>query len=104
MNTPNPFDDILQKLELIDEKLLGLEERISNLKDIPEPVKFLTVPETAEFLSISKSRVYQLIHDRQLPTIKKFGKCYFQKSELISYLREGRRKTQQEIYQEAANY
>lgn len=66
--------------------------------------KLLTVTETAEFLNLSVPTIYSLVHHGVLPNNKKGKRLYFLKSELLDYVRSGRRKTNSEIRSEAVNY
>lgn len=56
----------------------------------PDEEKPLNVEQAAEFLGISKQTVYQNI-DR-LPRIKRFGRLFFLKSELVVFLQAGTQK------------
>ena len=55
---------------------------------LPVDEKPLSVEQAAEFLNVSKQTVYQ--NAVKIPHRKRFGRLYFLKKELISYLEEGR--------------
>jgi excisionase family DNA binding protein len=57
----------------------------------------LTVPEAAKFLHLSVPTIYGLIHRQAIPVMKQSRRCYFSKSELIEYLKKGRKCTLTEI-------
>jgi excisionase family DNA binding protein len=70
----------------------------------PESDELLTVQDTAKFLSLSVPTIYGLISKGSLPVMKRSKRCYFSKSELINYLKQGRKKTITETGFEADNY
>jgi excisionase family DNA binding protein len=96
---PNAVSQILTKLERIESLMLGIIE-----KPQTDPEKPLNVREAAEFLGFSIPTIYGLMHQRAIPYMKPGRRCYFLKSELINYLKDGRRKTYKEIEIEAENY
>jgi len=68
---------------------------------IPANEDILTVPQAAEFLSLSVPTIYGLLHRKELPAMKRGKRVYFKRSELLQYLEQGRRKTLTEIESEA---
>lgn len=66
--------------------------------------KLLTVTETASFLNLSVPTIYALVHQGVLPNNKKGKRLYFLQSELLEYVKSGRRKTNSEIKSEANTY
>lgn len=63
--------------------------------------ELFTVDECAKFLSISKQTVYKHVSSGELPVLKKSKRNYFLKSDLIEYLKTGRKKSHAEIEEEA---
>ncbi len=57
----------------------------------------LTVPQAAEFLTLSVPTVYGLISKGAIPCMKRSKRVYFSKFELINYLKQGKKKTVLEI-------
>jgi excisionase family DNA binding protein len=65
----------------------------------------LTVPEAAKFLRLSVQTVYSLISKGQLPFVMKRSKrCYFSKSDLLEYLKQGRKETLADAESSAVKY
>lgn len=66
---------------------------------------FLTLPEAADYLSVSKSTVYQMTHRKTIPFYKpnggQGGKVYFRVEDLDNYICSGRIKSESELIQEA---
>src|SRR5205085_11600024 len=46
--------------------------------------------------------IYGLVADSKIPHMKRGKKLYFSKNELLGWIRQGRRKTQEEIESEAS--
>ena len=96
---PNAVNELQESVKNI-ERLLLLKSKENNQNE----EEFLTVKETAEFLNLSVSTIYGLNHKGELPVMKRGKLCYFSKRELIDYLKQGRRKTLNEINLEADKF
>ena len=90
-----------------------LSKEISELKTLliekqeqtpPEPEKLLTVQEAAEFLNLTVPTIYSKVSKGQLPVMKRSKRLYFSSTELMEYLKQGRKKSNAEIEQEAEAY
>lgn len=65
----------------------------------------LTSNETARYMGISKSYLYQLTMKRKIPHYKPMGKmCYFNRIELEAWLQRSRILTDEELNEKAQNY
>ena len=89
---PQAISQLYDKLENI-EKLLSLKANNSQ----PDADQLLTVPQAAEFLSLSNQTVYGLISKGVIPCMKRSKRVYFSKIELLNYLKQGKKKTTLEI-------
>ena len=65
--------------------------------------EFLTVDEVAKFIGYQKSSIYGLVKKNKIPYHKK-GKLFFLKSEIIDWLKEGKKTTSNEIKNRADQY
>ena len=79
------------------------------LKETPpqtvEPTEqFLTIQEAAEFLSLTVPTMYSKVSKGELPVMKRSKRLYFSRTELLKYLKDGRKKSNAEIEQEAKAY
>jgi excisionase family DNA binding protein len=93
-------------------------EQLSNLiqssvrkalkESLPQTVEqleqLLTVEQTAEFLNLSVPTIYSKVSKRELPVMKRGKRLYFSRTELLEYLKAGRKKSNAEIEAEAENY
>lgn len=93
------FDQLPKAVSQLIDKLDNIENLLKQKgSDVtPETDELLTVKQAAEFLSLSVPTVYGLISKREIPSMKRSKRRYFSKSELMSYLKEGRKKTNSEI-------
>jgi excisionase family DNA binding protein len=64
----------------------------------------LTVPEAAKFLRLSVQTVYTLISKGTLPVMKRSKRCYFSKSDLLEYLKQGRKNALADSESNAVQY
>ena len=87
--TKNMFD----KLTSIESLLVATQ---------PKP---LTLKEAAEFLDFSRSYLYRLTSQGRIPCYKPEGKrVYFDRAELVNWLKRNRIRPQEEIEEKAASY
>ena len=57
-----------------------------------------------ELTGLAKPTIYGLVSERKIPHSKRGKKLYFSRKELLIWLTNGKRKTQDEIAIEAANF
>jgi len=57
-----------------------------------------------ELTGLAKPTIYGLVSERKIPHSKRGKKLYFSRKELLEWLTTGKRKTQDEIADEAANF
>ena len=87
--TKNVFD----KLTAIESLLVATQ---------PKP---LTFKEAAEFLDFSRSYLYRLTSQGRIPCYKPEGKrVYFDRAELVNWLKRNRIRPQEETEEKAASY
>lgn len=69
-----------------------------------QPEQLLTVQETAQFLNLTVPTIYSKVSKGELPVMKRSKRLYFSSTELMEYLKQGRKKSNAEIEQEAKAY
>lgn len=69
-----------------------------------QPEQLLTIEEAAEFLSLTVPTMYSKVSKGELPVMKRSKRLYFSRTELLEYLKDGRKKSNAEIEQEAKVY
>jgi len=96
-------DLILSPLSLKDLETLIYNQVRKALKESllasNDPVKdeLLTIESAADLLSVTVPTVYGYVHQRAIPCMKRRGRLYFSKVELLAWIRSGRRSTTDEI-------
>ena len=91
----------MENSKIILDKLTAIESLLEGTNQ----TKPLTLPEAAKFLNLSQSHLYKLTSERKIPHFKPSGKkIYFDKSELIQWLKRKPARTREETEEKAASY
>jgi len=61
-----------------------------------QPEQLLTIQQASEFLRLSVQTLYSKVSKGELPVMKR-GRLYFSRTELMEYIKEGRKKSNAEI-------
>jgi excisionase family DNA binding protein len=69
-----------------------------------QPDDLLTIQQAAEFLRLSVPTVYAQVSRGELPVMKRNKRLYFSRTELMDYLKDGRKKTVAEFEAESEAY
>ena len=69
-----------------------------------QPQQLLTIQEAAKFLNLTVPTIYSKVSKGELPVMKRSKRLYFSSTELMEYLKEGRKKSNTEIEAEAEAY
>lgn len=91
----NPFETLDERLSRIESHLLELKNQSS--KSNEDSQALLSVEEAAAFLNIAIQTLYGYTSQRRIPFIKKEKKLYFDKSELLIWLKKGKQKSIDEM-------
>ena len=78
------------------------KEDLQEIKDLlaevqGSPKEVLTSDEAAAYLGISKSALYKLTMGRKIPFYKSAKLCYFDRQEIIDWMKSNRVATQDEL-------
>ena len=68
------------------------------------PEQLLTIQEASKFLSLAVATMYSKVSKGEIPVMKRSKRLYFSRTELMKYIKEGSRKSNAEIEQEAQAY
>ena len=66
--------------------------------------QLLTIQEAADFLHLKVPSIYLKVSRGELPVMKRGKRLYFSSTELLEYIKEGRKKTNAELEAEAESY
>ena len=92
----------MKNLNVIEQLQRLLAEAQGNALESERPLGF---KDACNFLGVSSSKLYKLVHRKEIEHYKPSGgKLYFDKKVLLEYMRRGRVKSAQQIDEEAANY
>jgi excisionase family DNA binding protein len=96
------FDQLPQAVLQLHEKLNNIEQILLNQeKSQPQEDQILTIKQASEVLNLSVPTIYGLVQRSAIPVSKQGKRLYFSKDELINWIKQGRKKTAQEIEAEA---
>jgi excisionase family DNA binding protein len=95
---PTAFGYLVDKIESI-EKLLQ-----DRPQQMPPQDQLVTIQEAAEFLKLSVPTLYRLVSHSTIPVNKKGKRLYFSLMDLTHWVKQGRRKTLEEIQSDNDHY
>ncbi len=97
MNKNIDIETLLLKVEANEHRIEVLENTLSASKEV------MTLEEASIFMGISKSSLYKMTHKHELPFFRPNGKLiYFEKSELLKWMRQNRTMSEAETNDVAA--
>jgi excisionase family DNA binding protein len=96
--SPIPLRDLSLLIETSIEQSVRKALNESANVQIPEPeTDLINIEEAAGILNLSVQTVYQLCSTRKINHFKKGKRLYFSKSELVDWIKSGRKKTRAEL-------
>jgi len=100
----NPFEVIEARLSSIETLILDLKHKPKEFEPTEQSEQLLNVQEAAQFLNLKVPTIYSKVSKGELPVMKRSKRLYFSSTELMQYLKLGRKKSNTEIEQEAEAY
>jgi excisionase family DNA binding protein len=101
----NPFEVIEARLSSIESLILDLKHKPTKVEPTEQPEQLLTVQEAANLLHLTVPTIYSKHCKGELPGVCKQGKrLYFDRQTIIDWIKQGRKKSNAEIEQEAEAY
>lgn len=101
----NPFEVIEARLSSIENLILDLKHKPQTVEPTDQPEQLLTIDEVTALLHLTKPTVYSKVSKNELPGVCKQGKrLYFDRQTIIDWIKQGRKKSNAEIEQEAEAY
>ncbi len=97
---PAAVSRLNSKLDKIEKLLLKKEGQA----ETQEPEQLLTIQQAAYLLHLSVLTLYGKVHRNELPYMKRGKRLYFSKTELLDYIKAGRKLTNDELKSQAHEY
>jgi excisionase family DNA binding protein len=101
------FDQLPTAVSLLTKEVVELKQLIlqSREQEPQEPCELLfTIQEAADFMRLSVPTMYSKVSKGELPSMKRGKRLYFSRSELMSYIKQGRRSSNDELEAKAEAY
>ena len=101
------FDQLPKAVTMLTKEVSELKRLLIEKQERPttdQPEQLLTIQEAAEFLSLTVPTMYSKVSKGELPVMKRSKRLYFSRTELLDYLKDGRKKSNAEVEQEAKAY
>ena len=100
------FDKLPEAVTMLTKEVSELKRLLIEKQEQPTtpPEQLLTIQEAAEFLSLAVPTMYSKESKGELPVMKRSKRLYFSRTELMEYLKDGRKKSNAEIEAEAKAY
>lgn len=101
------FDQLPKAVTMLTKEVSELKRLLIEKQEQPtteQPEQLLTVQEAAQFLNLTVPTIYSKVSKGELPVMKRSKRLYFSSTELMEYIKEGRKKSNAEIEQEAEAY
>ncbi|MDV7187620.1 helix-turn-helix domain-containing protein [Lutibacter sp. TH_r2] len=101
----NPFEIIVEKLNAIENRLASIENKLLTSNNTTRnAIEIMSLKQLCEYYDFTKSHIYKLTSNREIPFYKNGKRLYFKKDEIDQWILENRVKTVKDIEQEANNY
>jgi excisionase family DNA binding protein len=92
------FEELPQAIRALHDKVDNIKDLILENKKVPLPyVDLLTIKQAAEFLSLSVPTLYTKVSRKEIPVNKRGKRLYFSITELSTWIKSGKKKTQEEV-------
>lgn len=99
-------NNLPEAVSLLLSRIDQLEQKINTLSESPgtESPEILNVAQAAEFLGLQLNTLRIKASRKELAYIKRNGRLYFNRADLVAYLQAGRQPAKDEIYQNPTKY
>ena len=82
----NPFENIVKEINSI--KALILDNMKANRQPEQAQPEIMSIKETAEFLRLSESKIYQLVSRNEITHFKQGSRVLFSRNDLLQWLQQ----------------
>ena len=101
----SPIDPKILIDSIAEKVTANILNAVKNEQQPTEPKdELLTIQQASELLNLSVPTLYSKVSKGELPVMKRSKRLYFSRTELLEYLKDGRKKSNAEIEAEAKAY
>lgn len=101
------FNDLPEAVTQLTNEVSQLKSLLAQKQAEPptkETEKLLTIKEASQFLKLTVPTIYSKVSKNELPYMKQGKRLYFSSTELMEYIKKGRKKSVSEIEADADAY
>ena len=99
------FEQVPAAISRIENELIRLRSELKTLKkDDSDPNELMDVTDAAKYLNLAVATLYIKVSKKQIPHIKKGKKLRFLRSDLLDWLKSGRKATAKEIQENGSEF
>lgn len=101
------FNDLPEAVMNLTKEVKELKELFKSeqqTKFIPSEEKPIKMQEASELLNLAIPTIYSKVSRGELPAMRRGNRLYFLRSELLAYLKAGRKKSSEDIFLEVDSY
>jgi predicted DNA-binding transcriptional regulator AlpA len=92
----NPFEDLSNRLDSIENNQRAII-RLLEKNDPSAASEYGDIALAEEITGLARQTIYQLVSKRKIPFMKKSKKLYFSRTELLNWIKSGKKRTVDEI-------
>ena len=89
---PAAITEILERVNNIERHLRAADEVNGKANN-----QLLTITEAGQLLGLSVNTLYKLVQSKKIPYSKRSKRLYFLKDELLTWIKDGRKLTENEL-------
>jgi excisionase family DNA binding protein len=95
MNNPILTQPSLEEMrQMLREELNTFLSNVPDSINANQPQELLNIAGASKYLNLTPYSIYNLVHRREIPYMKRAKRLYFSKEELRQWVEEGRKPTQ----------
>ena len=101
------FDQLPKAVTMLTKEVSELKRLLIEKQEQPpteQPEQLLTVQEAAQFLNLTVPTIYSKVSKGEISVMKKSKRLYFSSTDLMQYVKSGRKKSNAEIEANANAY
>ena len=97
MNQNMTFDQLPQAIGRIEGQISQLRAELKELKQTEPENELMDVKQASDYLNLAVATIYIKVSKREIPHLKQGKKLRFLKSDLLEWVKAGRKATTKEI-------